>query len=178
MNLKPPRTENPGIRTRKPNTEDASQVWKLVGSCEPLDENSVYCNLLQCDHFADTCVVAECTATGDIVGWVSAYVMPDDPQILFVWQVAVHESARGLGVGKKMLRHLLDRDELSDVRQLKTTITATNKASWALFSHLARTRGGALSDEPHYKRDRHFDGEHATEHMVTIRFPGRVEIAA
>jgi L-2,4-diaminobutyric acid acetyltransferase len=104
--------------------------------------------------------------------------MPDEPQTVFVWQVAVDKSAQGMGVGRKMLRHLLDRDELRDIRQLKTTITAKNQASWALFSRLARLRGGELSDEPHYKRDHHFDGEHETEHMVTIRFPEKVSIAA
>ena len=37
----------------------------------------MYCNLIQCDHFSDTCIVGE--MNGEIVGWVSGYVLPDDP---------------------------------------------------------------------------------------------------
>jgi L-2,4-diaminobutyric acid acetyltransferase len=44
---------------RKPEGEDGSAVWDLVRECKPLDENSMYCNLIQCDHFSDTCVLAE-----------------------------------------------------------------------------------------------------------------------
>ena len=82
---------------RKPRAEDGAAIWKLVRACRPLDENSMYCNLLQCDHFADPCVVAE--VHGDVVGWISAYVMPNDPETLFVWQVAVSERMRGAGLG-------------------------------------------------------------------------------
>ena len=56
------------------------------------------------------------------------------------------------------------------MQALKTTITSDNKASWGLFSSLARKRGGELSHEPYFRKDAHFDGKHATEHMVTIQF--------
>ena len=59
---------------RKPLAEDGAAIWTLVQACQPLDENSMYCNLIQCDHFRDTCVVAE--LDGKTVGWVSAYVLP------------------------------------------------------------------------------------------------------
>ena len=156
------------IAFRTPRTEDGAAVWRLVKSCGPLDENSLYCNLLQCDHFSETCVVAERAEDSDIVGWVSAYLMPDDPQTLFVWQVAVDQSAQGQGIAKKMLRALLDREVCSGVHRLKTTITPDNAASWALFRSFARSCGGTLKSEPYFRKDAHFDGAHATEHMVTI----------
>ena len=34
-------------------------IWELISACPPLDTNSAYANLLQCTHFADTCVIAE-----------------------------------------------------------------------------------------------------------------------
>ena len=43
----------------------------------PLDENSMYCNLVQCEHFSETCVIAE--LDGVIVGWISAFIPPDAP---------------------------------------------------------------------------------------------------
>ena len=35
----------------------------------------------------------------------------------------------------------------------------------------ARDRGAPLTDAPHYERDAHLNGEHATEHLVTIDLP-------
>lgn len=167
--LETPRTK--GLLLRKPVSEDGANIWNLVRACKPLDENSVYCNLLQCDHFADTCVVAE--LDGEVVGWISGYIVPNE-NALFVWQVAVGEAARGMGLGGKMLDELINRRECDDVIALKTTITEDNDASWGLFKSFARRHGGELSDEAHYHEEDHFEGRHDTEHMVTIELPEEV----
>lgn len=166
------------ITYRAPRTEDGAAVWRLVKSCEPLDENSLYCNLLQCDHFADTCVAAERSSDGAIVGWISGYTLPDDPQTLFIWQVAVDKRAQGQGIAKKMLSALLSRPVCKEVRRLKTTITPDNDASWALFRSFARNQAAELASEPYFRKDDHFDGAHATEHMVTIALPEEALSAA
>lgn len=161
-----PRTRLP--RLRKPVATDGAEIWALVRTSKPLDENSMYANLIQADHFRDTCVVAE--LNGEIVGWVSGHMIPSE-DTLFVWQVAVSEKARGLGLGKSMLLELIERDAAGDATHLKTTITADNAASWGLFRSFARAIGGQLSDAPHFERETHFGGAHATEHMVTISLP-------
>lgn len=161
-----PRTRTP--RLRKPTATDGADIWALVKSCKPLDENSMYANLIQSDHFRDTCVVAE--LDGQIVGWISGHMIPDE-DALFVWQVAVSEKARGMGLGKLMLAELIERDACDGATSLKTTITKDNAASWALFRSFARSIGGTLTDAPHFHRHEHFDGQHATEHMVTISLP-------
>lgn len=161
-----PRTRTP--RLRKPTATDGADIWALVKSCKPLDENSMYANLIQADHFRDTCVVAE--VDGQILGWISGHMIPAKEE-LFVWQVAVSPKARGMGLGKLMLQHLIERDACADADHLKTTITKDNDASWGLFRSFARSIGGTLNDAPHFERDTHFDGHHATEHMVTISLP-------
>lgn len=161
-----PRTRAP--RLRKPTAQDGAAIWELIRACKPLDENSMYCNLIQADHFRDTCVVAE--VDGDILGWISGHMIPND-DAFFVWQVAVSPKARGLGLGKTMLFDLINRAETDGARALKTTITKDNDASWGLFRSFARSIGGDLSDAPHFTRDAHFDGQHDTEHMVTITLP-------
>ncbi|MCB1363557.1 MAG: diaminobutyrate acetyltransferase [Rhodobacteraceae bacterium] len=167
----------PATSLRTPRAEDGAAIWNLVRDCKPLDENSMYCNLIQCDHFRDTCVVAE--LNGQIAGWISAYVVPsDETRTLFVWQVAVAPAARGTGLGAKMLQHLLRRDACDEVERLQTTITSDNDASWALFRKLARLEKGELGHTAHYTREGHFDGRHATEHMVTIDLPERMKKAA
>jgi L-2,4-diaminobutyric acid acetyltransferase len=166
-----PRTRTP--RLRKPEATDGAAIWELVKECKPLDENSMYCNLVQAEHFRDTCIVAE--LDGDIVGWISGHMIPDQ-DALFVWQVAVSSKARGMGLGKKMLLDLVERDACDDAMHLKTTITRDNDASWALFRGFARSIGGTLTDEPHFKRDVHFEGRHDTEFMVSITLPVAEEL--
>jgi len=154
------------LELREPDMEDGAAIWELIKSCKPLDVNSMYCNLVQADHFSDTCVVAE--LDGDIVGWISGHIVPGE-DALFVWQVAVSPKARGFGLAKRMLDHLVARDACNGIEELRTTITEDNDASWALFKSFARSRGGDLDDEPHYISEEHFDGRHDTEHMVTIK---------
>ncbi|TMV05668.1 diaminobutyrate acetyltransferase [Ruegeria sediminis] len=161
---------------RMPQAKDGAAIWELVRDCEPLDENSMYCNLIQCDHFADTCVVAE--LSGEIAGWVSAYVMPNDPETLFVWQVAVSERARGKGLGAVMLQTILNRPVCRDVKRLQTTITSDNDASWALFRKFARLQDARLDIQPYYTQALHFRNRHKTENLVTIRLAERVARAA
>ncbi len=120
------RTEACPIVMRRPVAEDGPAVSGLVGVCPPLDENSRYCNLLQCTDFSDTCIVAE--RAGELVGWVSGYRLPAEPETLFVWQVAVHPDARGESLGKRMLLTLLQRLSKSGVSALRTTVTKANQA--------------------------------------------------
>jgi len=164
----PPKIRRPNVRLRKPTVEDGSDVWELISTCKPLDENSMYFNLIQCDHFADTCILAE--REGQIVGWISGHIPPEKPDALFVWQVAVSPEARGLGLAGRMLRSLFDRPELAEVTRIETTITRDNKPSWALFRAFAAKRGGTMTHAPHFERGAHFDGAHATEYLVNIDF--------
>lgn len=161
------RMTRPKITLRTPTAEDGAAVWRLVSECKPLDENSMYCNLIQCEHFAETCVLAE--VDGEIVGWVSGHVPPSDPDVIFVWQVAVSERARGTGLGLRMLDALVRRGACAGTNAMQTTITRDNAASWGLFRKFARQIGAPLASAPHFRKDAHFEGEHATEYMVTIR---------
>ena len=151
---------------RPPTADDGYAVHQLIAACPPLDPNSVYCNLLQCSHFADTSVAVE--LDGGLAGFISGYIPPRQPDTLFIWQVAVSGRARGLGLGKRMLRHLLERPACSQVCYLDTTVTADNAASWGMFRSLARDLGADCRDAPHFERERHFGGDHDDEYLLRI----------
>ncbi len=151
---------------RKPTAEVGYLLNRLVEASPPLDPNSIYCNLLQCSHFADTAVAV---FDGEqLVGFVSGYVEPNKPDTLFVWQVVIAEAARGKGLAKRMLKHLLSREACAEVRYIETTITPDNEASWALFRSLARDLETELNSEVFFERNVHFGGQHDDEHLLVI----------
>ena len=162
-------TEGPNITAinlRKPHKDDGFKLHQLVAECAPLDPNSIYCNLLQCSHFADTGVAAE--MNGDLVGFISGYIPPQQPKTLFVWQVAVHEKGRGQGLAKRMLKAIVARDHCADVTHMETTITEDNQASWALFRSFARDMGAELTYQEHFEKGVHFGGQHDSEFLLRI----------
>ncbi len=145
---------------------DAARVHGLVAASPPLDRNSMYCNLLQCTHFADTCILAE---QGErLLGWISAYRPPAEPSTLFVWQVAVHADARGTGLAGKLLMALLGRAAERPVRFVKTTVTPDNDASRALFRSVARRANAPLREQPGFEKETHFRGRHDSERLIVI----------
>lgn len=167
-NKKQARDSPEGVVLRKPRVTDGVRVADLVASCSPLDENSLYCNLLQCTDFADTCVLAECA--GEALGWISGYRPPGEHETLFIWQVAVHRRARGLGLARRMLLALLGRQgkEGVNVKYLKTTITPDNEASRRLFQSVAAGAGAPLKESAGFEANEHFAGRHASERVIRI----------
>ena len=161
------------LTIRKPAAEDGVAVHRLIAACPPLDTNSLYCNLLQCTHFADSCAVAE--SEGAVVGFLSGYRLPHAPDILFVWQVAVGETARGTGVAGQMLQHILRRPENAEVRYIHTTITRANASSWAFFRKFAKTLDSQCAEELCFGQNVHLAGEHASEFLLRI---GPFDLAA
>ncbi|MES0327960.1 MAG: diaminobutyrate acetyltransferase [Gammaproteobacteria bacterium] len=155
---------------RPPTPNDGASVFRLIGRCPPLDTNSMYCNLLQCTHFAGTSVAAVQTVNTneELVGFISAYLIPEREDTLFIWQVAVDERARGIGLAGNMLKHILDRPQCNQITYLETTITESNKASWALFESLANKLGTTLEKSVMFDRDKHLAGEHDTELLARI----------
>jgi L-2,4-diaminobutyric acid acetyltransferase len=155
-----------GIIFRKPVARDARDVNDLVAACPPLDSNSLYCNLLQCTHFADTCLVAE--QDGAVKGWISGYRPPDDPAAIFVWQIAVHEGLRGRGLGIDLLQRILCLPGASGASHLKASVTPSNRASRALFTRFAILEGLELDTRSWLDTVVHFGGRHESETLFSI----------
>lgn len=152
------------ITLNPPEDTDGSAVSDLIDRCPPLDTNSGYCNLLQCSHFSDTCVIAKMDSK--TVGFVSGYRLPKANHTLFIWQVAVDSDARGTGLAQKMIRNILERHP--DVTHIETTITEDNNASWALFERIAKNYNAPLVRSVMFDRKLHFAGAHDSELLARI----------
>lgn len=156
------------INLRLPTLNDGMSVFRLIQRCPPLDTNSSYCNFLQCGHFSKTSVAAVDDETAELVGFISGYRIPDKPEALFVWQVAVDERARGQGLALRMLKHLVTRPDAADISFLETTITQDNDASWALFKAFANQFSAAFESQLWLDEHAHFEGHHDSEYRVSI----------
>ena len=151
---------------RAPEATDGASLHRLIRSCPPLDENSMYCNLLQCTHFAATSVIGE--MDNQLVSAISGYLLPGRPDTLFVWQVAVGESARGQGLGRRMLNHLLARPACAAVTHLETTVTESNRESWGMFEGFAGRLNAPIVRRALFEEQTHFAGEHESEVLARI----------
>ncbi|MDZ7668061.1 MAG: diaminobutyrate acetyltransferase [Gammaproteobacteria bacterium] len=151
---------------RVPNADDGPALHDLIAACPPLDQNSRYCNLLQVSHFAETAVVAE--LDGAVVGAITGYLKPQDPTTLFIWQVAVHERARGRRLATRMMEEIADREVCRQVRFLETTIEPDNAASWKAFEKFAEARNAPSDQSLLFSRERHFAGTHGDEVLLRI----------
>jgi L-2,4-diaminobutyric acid acetyltransferase len=154
------------LTIRQPLDTDGAGVNRLISRCSSLDDNSLYCNLLQCTHFGATSAVAE--MDGEVVGVLAAYFLPGRQNTLFVWQVGVDERMRGNRVATRLLLDVLGRIDCHKVRYVQATATESNTASWALFESLAKSLKSRMRHKPLFDRYRHLDGQHDSEIMLTV----------
>ncbi|NGP43881.1 diaminobutyrate acetyltransferase [Bacillaceae bacterium SIJ1] len=128
-------TKDKSLVFKKPTKTDGQHVWELVKATGKLDVNSSYSYILWCHYYQDTSAVVY---DGDqLVGFVSAFLLPKEPETLFVWQVATHPSYQGKGIATSLLQHLLQRPFCQPVVYVKATISPDNNASCKLFQRLA-----------------------------------------
>ncbi|ASN04487.1 diaminobutyrate acetyltransferase [Virgibacillus necropolis] len=120
---------------RVPNKKDGAAVWELIKHTGVLDLNSSYSYLMWCEIFSETSIVA--IDEGETVGFISGFIHPDTPNTLFIWQVAVHESERGRGLGTKMLFQLLQRESCENIHYVEATVSPSNTPSQNLFHGFA-----------------------------------------
>lgn len=145
---------------RQPIHLDGTAVHALIKRCPPLDENSIYCNLLQCRDFAETSILVQ-TDQGEVVGFVSGYIPPNRPKTLFIWQVALDKNYRGKGIAIEMLSRLFSRNSQS--LYVETTISPSNQASQSLFQRFFAKHHMPYESSVLFERDVHFLGEHEDE---------------
>jgi len=156
-----------GVKFRPPQKEDGAGILKLVHDLGVLDVNSAYAYMLIGEHHSGTSVVTE--IDGKLAGFITAYILPESPDIVFVWQVGVAESGRGKGLATRMLLEILDRPACEDVRYLDTTIGPSNEPSQKLFRGLARRLNTGIDESELFSSEMFGDFEGET-HEPEILF--------
>jgi L-2,4-diaminobutyric acid acetyltransferase len=124
---------------RKAKAEDGQHIWKMSADSGKLDVNSAYCYIMLCEYFSDTCLIAEWQ--GERAGFVTAFVLPANPEVLFVWQIAVSAEHRGKGIAAQLLQRLIASKSCEEVRFIEATVSPGNKASRRLLAKFAEHMG-------------------------------------
>ncbi|MHB0774441.1 diaminobutyrate acetyltransferase [Halomonas sp. WWR20] len=162
-----PRDSSAEVIVREPVVEDGTRLHDLVRRVPPLAENSVYCNLLQCNHFSETSAIAE--QNGELVAFVTGYIHPKQPDTYFLWQIGVHEHGRGQRLPLRMIQHILARAACHHVTTLEVTVSSTNTVSRALFEAVARVEGAHCEIHPAYYRPELFGADNRiAENLLRI----------
>lgn len=154
------------LTIRNPRSTDAISVHNLIRASAFVDDNSPYLYLLVCSHFAKTSAIAE--RNGETVGVISGYIPPEQPDTLFVWQVAVDPMMRRQGLARTMLKSMLLGEACKNVQFIDTTVTADNSASRRLFTSFANKLDCPLNESVMFDRKEHFLNLHDSEHLLRI----------
>lgn len=154
---------------RRPRGSDALAIRNLVAETGVLDLNSTYAYLLLATDFAQTSIVAD--VAGDLQGFITGYQPPTRPDVLFVWQVAVAQSAQRGGLAAAMLDDLVHRvgsEGGGRPLTVEATVAPGNASSRAFFGAFARRHGVPLSEHVHFTADL-LDPEQAHEDEPLLR---------
>ncbi len=154
------------ITIRQAEPTDGGKMQHLAEQSPPLDINSKYCYLLMSTHFSQTCTVA--VAGEELVGFQTGYFKPQEPGVLFIWQIAVGSAGRGQGLAKRMVRDLLSRFPRGRVSFLEQTVTKSNEASRALFTSVARELGAPIEETLLFGPDHFGAHDHEPEYLLRI----------
>lgn len=143
---------------RTPRPADGFEVWRLVENTPGLDTNSPYSYVLWFKDFADSSLVA--TVDDEIVGFLTGYRRPDQPDTYFVWQTAVSPRHGIPFLGVKLFEAAAERQRERGARYVEATVSAENKAILMVLKQYARKRGADISEQVLFPAEWLGEGHH------------------
>lgn len=159
--------EGTELLLRAPEERDGEAIWRLVKQSGALDVNSAYLYIMLSSYFQSTCAIAELGSKP--VGFVTGFRPPERFDTWFVWQIAVDKEARGQGLARRLLDHVLAREENRGIRFLEATISPSNKASQSLFLGFARDRHASCQVSEGFPEELFpLEGNHEDEKLFQI----------
>jgi L-2,4-diaminobutyric acid acetyltransferase len=148
---------------RPPALPDGASIWEVARDAGTLELNTSYAYLLIARDLADTSRIA--VHDDRTVGFVAAYLRPQAPDTLFVWQIAVDPAMRGQHIAGRMLDSVLQ--DMPQIERIETTITEDNTASQNVFASVARRHHAEHSVTPLLTSDL-FPDSHEAEMLHSI----------
>ncbi|MCM8540934.1 MAG: diaminobutyrate acetyltransferase [Lentisphaeraceae bacterium] len=157
---------NKEISIRNAVGGDGVRIWDLIKTHGGLDLNSVYCYMMICHHYGNSCYIAE--SDNKLAGFVTSYYLPEHLETLFVWQIGVNPEMRGCGVASQLLDSIVKKHP--NVNEINTTIEPGNTASITLFSSFAKRNDFSLDSKKFIrKEDFPVSAPHADEDLFILK---------
>ena len=157
--------QHPEVLTiETPTLQDAVAMHRLAEESGVLDVNSRYAYLLCVRLFTWSCRIAR-NQSGEVRGFVTAIVDPEATNTLFVWQVAVDPSARGRGLGAKMIADIVAKLE---VQIVEATVTPSNAPSSRMFDRIAAGLKAEVQRFPGFAPELFAPATHEAEELLRI----------
>ncbi len=154
-----------------PTLQDAAAMHRLAEESGVLDVNSRYAYLLCARLFASSCRIAR-NSVGEVIGFTTAIVDPEKNNTLFVWQVAVDPSARGLQLGARMVADIV---AALQVRMVEATVTPGNAASTRMFARIAEWLKSEVQYDTGFAPELFAPENHEEEELLRIAtFPNNL----
>ncbi|MFC9279824.1 diaminobutyrate acetyltransferase [Streptomyces collinus] len=150
---------------RTPRVEDAHALWQMVDQSDALDNNSPYYYALWCRDFAATSLVA--TVEDDVVGFLTGYFRPDDPDTYLVWQEAAKPRHGIPLLGVTLFERAADRAVAQGARFIEATVSADNKAIIMVLKKVAKRYNAEVDTRVLFTGDL-FPDEHHDEVLYRI----------
>ena len=140
--IEPARSLPRAVQIRAPRMEDVPGIARLVEECQPfLTAHVCYLYWAYTRYYAETCALAE--VEGKIAGWCHANAVGGGKY--FSHQAAVAPWARGLGIGRLLCVHLLNRLKDEPGFAVEFTIERRNIAALKMVTAAAKHAGLCLT---------------------------------
>lgn len=124
------------IQFRRPTVDDGKEMYRIVRESNVLDVNSEYSYLMWGEYFRDSSILA--VDGNEIIGFITGFIPPKQPDTIFVWQVAVDDRYKGNGLATELIERLFNRlKREKDIEYVEATVTPSNIPSRRLFEGVA-----------------------------------------
>lgn len=143
---------------RRPEPSDAHAAWELVKSTDQLDDNSEYYYMIWFRDFARTSVVA--TVNDEVIGFLSGYRRPDQPDTYFVWQEAVKPKHGIPFLGIKLFDHAVEQELLAGARYVEASVSEANTPMVMVLKRFAKRWGATVDKSVLFASTAFGDGHH------------------
>ncbi|GGU24879.1 diaminobutyrate acetyltransferase [Streptomyces lavendofoliae] len=143
---------------RAPVPQDGPAVWKLVENTPGLDSNSIYYYTLWFRDFADGSMIA--TVDDEVVGFLTGYRRPDEPETYFVWQTAVNPRHGIPFLGVKLFQAAAEQQLAQGARYVEATVSVENKAILMVLKQFAKKHSAHIETRVLFPSSLFPDGHH------------------
>ncbi|QUH05534.1 diaminobutyrate acetyltransferase [Saccharopolyspora erythraea] len=150
---------------RTPEPKDGQAVWEMVSNDRQLDTNSPYYYTMWFRDFAHESLVA--TVRDEIVGFLTGYRRPDEPETYVVWQEAVRPRHGIPNLGVDIFEHAAAQQIADGAKYVEATVSANNKPIIWVLKKFAKAHAAEVETGVLFPSD-YFPGEHHDEVLYRI----------